>query len=264
MKAGTTTLYRYLMAHHEVCMSRAKETDYFIQNKNFSLGEAWYRSQFSSGFKIYGEASPNYTMRDVFIGVAENLSRASPDAKLIFVARDPVARFVSQCNHLWLLGHMSVTPNELLTSKAGQDALKVSFYNHQMQPFLDHFPRENLLILDFEDLKTAPQAVFDQVCHHIGASQMPVPDIGAQNDAASLARMPGWVQRFWQSKAARRLDPIVSRGVRDVARKLLSQGPQRTAPELTPDILETVSEAVTEDANAFRALSGLPFSDWRI
>lgn len=264
MKAGTTTLYRYLLEHPQVGMSRMKETDYFIRDKNFSLGEAWYRGQFEPGFTVYGEASPNYTMRDTFLGVPETLYRAAPAAKLIFLARDPVRRFASQYRHVWLLGHMSVPPADLLSSKQGQEILRTSCYHFQLQSFLEHFPREQLLILDFDDLHLNPQGIFDQVADHIGVTRQPVPEIGAQNEGDSLARMPRSVQRLWQTRAMRRVDRLFSRGARDMARNLLSRGPERRAPELTPDILEAVAEAVREDTQAFRELSGLPFAQWQV
>jgi hypothetical protein len=264
MKAGTTTLYRYLLEHPQVGMSRMKETDYFIRNKNFDLGEDWYRSQFTPGFEIYGEVSPNYTMRDVFLDVPETLSQAAPDARLIFLARDPVDRLVSHYHHVWLLGHIDARPEELLGSEHWPKIVAASSYHRQLQPYLEHFDREQLLILDFDDLRRKPQAVFDRVCDHIGAARMPVPDIGAQNEGESLARMPRSVQRLWQSKAMRRLDPLISRGARDMARKVFSHGPKRSAPKLTPKILKAATEALREDARAFRKLSGLPFNSWKV
>jgi hypothetical protein len=62
----------------------------------------------------------------------------------------------------------------------------------------------------------------------------------------------------------RRLDPLISRGARDMARKILSRGPERQAPDLTPEILAAAAEAVRQDAQAFRELSGLPFAGWKV
>ncbi|MGR3465010.1 sulfotransferase family protein [Limimaricola sp.] len=264
MKAGTTTLYRYLHEHPQVGMSRMKETDYFIRNKNFRLGQEWYRAQFAPGFDVYGEASPNYTMREIFTGVAGNLAEAAPEARLIFIARDPVDRFVSQYRHLWLLGHARLAPEGLLDTTEGREILATSCYAWQLQPFLERFDRAQLLILDFDELRRDPQGLLDRVTDHIGIARHPVPPLSAQNDAASIARMPGAVQRLWRNPAMRRLDPLISRRTRDAARRALSIGPKRHVPDLPEELLEAVAAAVAEDAAAFRRLSGLDFAHWRV
>ncbi|MEZ5721509.1 MAG: sulfotransferase [Paracoccaceae bacterium] len=75
MKSGTTTLYRYLDLHPAVEMSRDKETDFFLTEKNRARGLDWYAAQFTSEARVRGEASPNYTKRRDFPGVPERLAR---------------------------------------------------------------------------------------------------------------------------------------------------------------------------------------------
>lgn len=264
MKAGTTTLYHYLLAHPDVGMSRMKETDYFIESANHSLGRKWYLSQFEPGKKIYGEVSPNYTKHDIFPRVPQNLAASSPDARLIFLARDPVARFASHYVHAWQLGHMDVAPQDILNTKNGQHMLETSRYAAQMDTYLQVFDRAQILMLDFDQLRTEPQAVMDQVCAHIGVDSIPVADIGAQNDAGSIARMPRGVQRLWRSKAGRMLDPLISREMRDFGRRMLARGKARVPPKLNDDILAQAGAALRADADRFREMSGLTFDNWPV
>ena len=264
MKAGTTTLHRLLDAHPDISMSRMKETDYFIDGAQFELGPAWYRAQFDLTAAAVGEASPNYTKRELFRGVPERMAAEAPEARLIFVARDPVARFASHYRHAWLLGHMDVRPEALLDSGPGRHMLATSRYAWQLAPWIERFGRERLLIVDFDALRGDGQAVLDAVCDHVGIARHPVTLIGAQNEGESLARMPKSLQRLWRTKAFRRLDPLISRGMRDRMRRILSVGPARQAPELPPEVLEGATEALAEDAAAFRDLSGLPFPGWRV
>jgi hypothetical protein len=58
MKSGTSSLHHYLRQHPEICMSSAKEPNFFIEAGNFSKGLDWYRSMFADHTKICGEASP--------------------------------------------------------------------------------------------------------------------------------------------------------------------------------------------------------------
>ncbi|MEO1284986.1 MAG: sulfotransferase domain-containing protein, partial [Pseudomonadota bacterium] len=73
MKSGTTTLYRHLDEHPDVDMSRDKETDLFVSEKNWSRGLGWYSNQFSRADAVRGEASPNYSKSRDFPGVAKRM-----------------------------------------------------------------------------------------------------------------------------------------------------------------------------------------------
>jgi len=98
----------------------------------------------------------------------------------------------------------------------------------------------------------------------LGLDPHPVAGIATRNDTASTARIPGIVQRAWRSRTARRFDRLVTRGMRDRARRVLSLSPQRPDPDIGPDLRAAAADRLAEDAAAFRALSGLPFETWRV
>lgn len=163
--------------HRWIGMSVMKETDFFIAGRQFELGPNWSGTQFDLSAAAVGEASRNYTKRDIFEGVPERTATQAPDARLIFVARDSVARLASHYRHVWLFGHMDVLPETLLASGPGKHMLNTSRYAWQLGPWIDTFGRDRLLILDFEALRDDPQDVFDRVCDHIGVARHPVPQV---------------------------------------------------------------------------------------
>jgi hypothetical protein len=57
-KCGTTSLHHYLSLHPQISMSREKELNFFIAERNWSKGIAWYAAQFAADNKVRGEASP--------------------------------------------------------------------------------------------------------------------------------------------------------------------------------------------------------------
>ena len=59
MKGGTTSLHHYLSQHPEIFMSKQKELNFFIEERNRRRGLKWYESQFNGTERIRGEASPN-------------------------------------------------------------------------------------------------------------------------------------------------------------------------------------------------------------
>lgn len=94
-KAGTTSVYSYLAEHPDVVASRRKETNFFREPGG--TREA-YAEQFPQqpGAKIVMEASPAY------LGEAEEVApriRAMvPDARLLFIVREPASRLLSSYN----------------------------------------------------------------------------------------------------------------------------------------------------------------------
>lgn len=264
MKSGTTTLYQHLLQHPELGMSRMKETDFFVHSMNYPLGFSWYRRLFPSDDRLCGEVSPNYTKHDLFKGVPARIAEAAPEAKFIFLARDPVDRFVSHYRHSWLLDHSRVPPDELMGSSPGDHMLECSRYAAQIRSYLEYFHQDRFLILDFDELRKTPQRTLDRVTDFLGVARHPLGEVATANDAGSLARMPVSVQRVWRSRPMRALDPLVTRGMRDLARRALARGPERTAPEIGPELRRSVATRLSEDAQEFRTLSGLSFPSWSV
>ena len=99
LKCGTTSIHHYLGLHPEIHMSKPKELNFFAAEQNWDLGFDWYESRFDNTVKINGESSPHYTNRPRFNGVAERIHKHIPDAKLIYMVRDPIKRILSHWVH---------------------------------------------------------------------------------------------------------------------------------------------------------------------
>lgn len=264
MKSGTTTLYRYLDLHPAVEMSRDKETDFFLTDKNRARGLDWYAAQFTSEARVRGEASPNYTKRRDFPGVPERISAVLPDARLIYVVRDPVDRAVSQYRHSYILGDLDGDLNGFAGSHEYEHILDASRYAAQLDAYRALFPDDAILVLDFDELVRAPQAVMDRICAHIGVPAAPFSELGAQNDSRELSRIPAPVLRFAQSPLGRRIAGLVPRAGRDRVRRGLARGPARTPPEFPRELLARIGDELRPDAARFREMTGLPFAGWSV
>lgn len=101
-KAGTTSLFGYLRGHPQCAPSLTKEVHYF--DKNFSRGDTWYRTHFplaaggpgrSRGPMCF-ESSPYYMFDPC---VPERVRQTLPEAKVIFLLRNPVSRAYSHYQH---------------------------------------------------------------------------------------------------------------------------------------------------------------------
>ena len=252
MKAGTTTLYEYLSAHPQVGMSREKETDYFVAGRGWDRGLGWYHAQFSPGRQIYGEASPNYTKCQAFPGVAKRVFGLIPDCKLIFITRDPISRAASQYRHAVLSGEPVPTPDRLMGSQHLRHLIDTSSYAAQMDAWRAHFPRQQMLLLQFEGLIQDPGAVLSQIAAFLGiADTWPAPDAISANSSDSLARLPPWLFALRKRRSAGWVKRFLSADMRRRLKSLVQGRPARTAPDLPPEVLDYIRAELSEDMARF-------------
>ena len=256
MRAGTTTLYHHLRNHPDIGMSRTKETDFFVTAMNYPLGFDWYHRQFTPGYSVYGEVSPNYAKHDLWKGVPELIKQAAPEVRLIFIARDPVDRFVSHYLHSWHVGHTSVRPEHLLGSGNGQHMLETSRYAAQLRIYLDHFPRNRILILDFDELRTDAQSAVNRATDFWTWAGIPSPGSRSATTRTPSPDCPRRAARLAQPDRAalRRADHAARCGIgRDGCCRSARGAPIRRS---VPDIRAEAAERLAADTAEFREMSG--------
>src|SRR3954464_5217249 len=115
-QGGTTSIHHYLGLHPEIQMSKPKELNFFVEEMNWDLGLDWYASRFDRAFRVRGESSPHYTNQPRFEGVAERIRENCPDARLIYMVRDPIKRILSHWVHATGAGYETGELVEVLTN----------------------------------------------------------------------------------------------------------------------------------------------------
>lgn len=163
MKSGTTSLHYYLNLHPEISMSRQKELNFFNKDKNWHKGIEWYKSHFLGTAKIYGESSPNYTSYPRSKNVPSRMFSLIPNAKLIYVMREPIERIVSQYVHLYAEGQENRKIEEALAEFEENLYIERSRYFFQLQQYLSFFAPSNILIITSEQLSNFPEITMQQV-----------------------------------------------------------------------------------------------------
>ena len=153
MKCATSSLHYYLGLHPEISMTREKELNFFVAELNWERGLAWYESQFAGKATHCGESSPSYTGYPRFAAVPARMHAVVPDAKLIYVVRDPVARMVSHYVHLVAAGTETRALEDALRAKQPNDYLSRSMYHMQLEQFLTFYPTSQILVICAEELR---------------------------------------------------------------------------------------------------------------
>ncbi|MDY6937724.1 MAG: sulfotransferase domain-containing protein [Cyanobacteriota bacterium] len=152
MKCGTTSLHEYLALHPQISMSQLKELDFFVEKFNWQKGVDWYKSNFRVPTDIRGESSPNYTKCHLFAGVPDRMHRLVPEAKLIYVVRDPIKRIVSHYVHRVARGLEKRGIDEALAETRDNNYINTSLYFMQLERYLEYYPASSILIVPQEDL----------------------------------------------------------------------------------------------------------------
>ena len=100
MKSGTSSLHEYIGDHPDLFMAEPKEPMYFSQNDDWRAGFDDYMKLFAdrTNETWFGESSTEYTKLPQYSDVAPKLHECNPNARLIYIMRDPVERSLS---HYW-------------------------------------------------------------------------------------------------------------------------------------------------------------------
>lgn len=177
MKSGTSSLFRHLGRHPEVCKSTEKEPNFFADDAHFGEGLGWYLRRwptFDPGrHKIAIEASTHYTKLPAFPNAAERMAalRGTPAGhgirlRFIYIMREPIARIESHLAHARDESWEVARP--LADGGIHPQILAVGRYAMQLDEYRKRFPPEDLLLLDFEDLVDRPAELMPRVCRFLG------------------------------------------------------------------------------------------------
>jgi len=207
MKCGTSAMSRYLGLHPEVSMAAMKEVNFFFGDDadaatgggswltgHWHRGAEWYAAQFDAGTPLRGEASPGYTSPD-HPEVAARMSCLLPDARLVYLVRDPAARALSHFAHHAREGDEPRPVEEAVLDPASH-YLARSRYFERLAPFLDVFPAEQILVVVSERLLEDRRGQLARVFEHVGADPAWWDDrLDQRVHVGAVPESPEWLRR---------------------------------------------------------------------
>lgn len=285
-KCGTTALHHYLDLHPEVAMSDPKEVNFFMDRGepdswqgaevlrltrartrgNWSRGVDWYARHFTAGSRVRGESSPSYTA-PWFPGVAERMASVIPNAKLIFLVRDPIDRMLSHWRHLSAIGKERRPVAEAFADPRSF-YLAVSRYHEGIRGFLDHFPRDRVLVASQEDLLLRRNETMRTIYRFAGVDQSftspKLERLWQRGD--EMGTLSGWRQRLERvpgAAAAYRMFPDEAKWR---LQRLLARRSSNAQSEggLHPALRRSIAEELRDDVARLRELAGREFEGWTV
>jgi len=266
-KCGTTSLHYYLSLHPQISMAGAKELNFFIADRNWPRGVAWYQSHFTRPAPVRGESSPGYSNYPWHPGVAQRMADLLPDARLIYLVRDPIQRVVSHYLHRHSLGLEHRPLAEALADPGPDNPLVTrSRYHWQLQQFLPFYPLERILIIAAEDLYYHRLETLRRIFAFLGVD----PDFSSSGFARvkyrsqELRRLGPWglKLRKYSYEHMNRTAPALQRFLTYWACYPLSARIER--PALSEGQRHALSAWLWPDVQQLRALTGQAFAQWSL
>ena len=241
-KCGTSALHYYLGLHPEISMSDPKELNFFIKPDEWRRGLEWYEGHFTEDAKIRGESSPNYTSFPRNKGVPRRMFKLIPEAKLIYLVRDPLERIVSAYIHNLSRRREKRALTTALAHPRSTYLVRSS-YQRQVDAFLDFYPAESLLILEQGDLLDRRAETLQETFRFLGVDES--------------FWSPGYERLRHETRNKLRLRP-------DVKRRL--EADASVLDEYGHGSLSVIRNmyGLKNDIDRFRVFTGRDFADWSL
>lgn len=180
MKAGTSSLHEYLAEHPDIFMSTPKEPSHFSQQISYSKGDQHYLNLFKNakGYQVIGESSTQYAKAPRIQGVPERIHDFNPEAKIIYIMRDPIERAIS---HYWFNWRNHGEKRSMLNAFK-QDSSYIDFSHYAMQLFLyaKVFDWSRIKVLTTEELNTNSISTIQDIYKWLGVNDQFVPSTQSQ------------------------------------------------------------------------------------
>jgi hypothetical protein len=263
-RCGTSSLHRYLRSHPQVFMSKKKELNFFVAEREWRRGRCWYERQFPTDAPVRGESSPAYTAYPVFSGVPARLAALVPDAQLVYLVRDPVERTISAIHLARALGIDQRPAAEALSDLDKSPYVAQSRYATQLEQYIAHFPAEAIAVVDSAELRSRPVETMRRIFRFLEVDEnfwSPVMELErntARRRRRNLAGRALW-GIGWRTVGTRRSRQVLRHSPAWAGRPFTSPLPPTV---LSPDLRSRLESTLAEDAARFRALTGIRFESW--
>lgn len=258
-------------------MCEPKEPCYFVKREQlnwpeierygFWKGEDRYLELFreAGDAKVIGESSTLYTKAPQIDGVPERIARFNPEARFIYIMRDPVERAISHYWHEVRLGHERRDIAQAILRSSIY--FNVSNYAMQLNAFFKYFDRSRIRMLTFEELISDTEAVLEDLYCWLGVD----PTHQAPNrrerynvrpDEVRRIKGNGWLHRLRYTRFWNVASRLVPKQIREFGVALSERclRPEEFDPVEARHILR---KSLRHEVDSLCTLLGRSFPEWK-
>ena len=283
-KCGTTALWRYLNDHPDVFMSPRKDMHFFGSDLDFTKRSRFSQQEYEHFFvdahqKAIGEASVWYLYSQK---AAQEIAAYQPDMKIIIMVRDPIQIMYAHYTQLKLNGlgdeDIPTFAQALAAQEDRKKGLRIPRHNTlpsallytevarlsvQIQRYMDHFPKENILVLFQEDMKKDMHKMYIHTLEFLGVDPQFSTEFTRINSHKEV-RSEGF--RRLIGAIPQPLKNYIPQDFRERFRKLVRKYNTRHAkrPPLDPQLERALRKDFDEEIRLLSALIERNIDHWRM
>jgi len=260
-RCASNWIYRCLSEHPEVHTPNADELpihgEIHFFDTHFDEGPQWYFRHFRPGppHKAWGEKTPDYlSVPEVAGRVREML----PDVRLICCLREPGDRAYSRYQgKRYREGYSSFEQ----AINADENLLRMGRYAEHLRRWFDLFPREQLLILLYDELWRDEQRFIRQIYTHVGVDPDYRPTwLGKKTNAVVFPRLRHALRQMGLDPAVK----VVAGTWIGAAIRQWNRNRGRPAYKPMPKRVRAMLDECFEEPNReLESLLGVDLSAWR-
>ena len=279
-KAGTTSLHWYLAEHPAVFMTPTKDPSYFAYGVDARGQLSWGDPEFHSfpvkslaeyqrlfedvgGATAVGEASTMYLECPQSAG---RIKEMIPQARILCSIRHPVDRAYSDyLMYLRRRGKRFDPERDLSASSvwARPDSrwMQIGRYHGQLARYYDAFPREQIRVLLFDDLRHDPVEYIQNVYRFLGIDPAFVPDFDTPHAPGGIP-VSTTLEGIFLRSARSSVKHNVPTGAANWFRRLRART-MRQPPRLPAELRKELSVRFHDDIARTAELIGRNLDHWR-
>ena len=257
-KCGTTTLWEDLRGHPSVHLGE-KESRVLSGGP---LDRAELVSRYARQFKgakedaVLGEVSTRYAMLPDDPDAPANARTVAPNARIVYIVRDPLDRVISHHHHDFGLGFVGPNIDEAVGSYPS--LLDNTRYATQVSPWLEAFGPDAVRVVKFEEYVADRVAGCSALLQMVGIDMPYDPGDEVHNAADTKHIASGQWSRITRSPVYRRVRPLLGEALRRrLGRAVLPQAPARPPGPSDATIDRLVAELAPE-VDRLSELTGRP------
>lgn len=274
-KAGTTTIYRHLEAHHRVCMCAIKEPNYFSGGNILAdrlyykepviSDEAQYEALFKAGPEqdLIGEASVSYLY---YPGTAAKIRLYNPEARILILLRNPAERAFS---HYLMDQKLGLAPESFERVLEGgtlpelrsyfQQYVLYGLYYRQVKEYLETFGKEQVLVVLFEEVKHNLPDLLSRISTFLSLTPAVEPLPSQKYNEAGIPEGK-WVSWLYRMKGIRKfLKDFLPVSIGDQLKKHFLKTPSE---QLSVQSRKWLRNYYLDDIRKLEKLTGQNLSSW--
>jgi hypothetical protein len=279
MKCATSSLHAYLGTHPAIFMSSPKEPSHFVDREALHVLSPtlarwgyWRTEKYLALFRaagdavVIGESSTHYSKLPYARGVPQRIAAFNPDARFIYLMRDPLHRAIS---HYWHLAQAQRERRDMLTAfREDPQYLAFSHYAMQLRPYFEVFGPERVKTVVTEELQADSLSTVQDIFRWLKVDSGFVPPNLDQRQRVTPERFEeAWtvplLQRFRHSRLSAALASAVTPALKSAGRHYLYWRRPVQIPSAPPaEVVGYLRPILITQIDELRRLLGRDFPLW--